>query len=1216
MGRSKARKPKKPPKNHRVSPLETVLTDYSRTSLWALLDAAGRSPACRTRWGTVEHLVGAALRLRTEGNKVARVDDLGRLLAAGHADDPRIAQLEDFTPEDPRDVVRVAVLGRLYRLFPGNVERPIADIDRMLSLAAIADAAVVTHHGFRVMDLITAVLDHIDRSVEAASAAWPVGDLDLQHPVLHPDEIHTTAADTDLTAAQVAALNWATTPASAVKYVIGDPNSVFGSTLRFVLPGEDKPRWLPLAVLPEALANAVATLASEAAKRDWTVEKSFSGSVAAQVRRRLWRFADTVVGPPDVMGHPVTSPNDAVQWFVPVGEHQALAVQIFASLRGRLRVSNPPAAIAAARAARAGRQHDAPLSRGRISIASDMSVIPVLVGASSRHLMMSGPPEAVHLSLEDLDWIASTANDDADLWHFARELTDPRAPELFGLETINIWEAWRDGGGALFRGASSPSAMAFELHRGSAEWARGIARTPLEDSLHRLRLPPVRGWDFADARPSAPFNVANWTGGSPSNSSEHGSHGRGRIALTLIHPSVKPVAVQLSTQPSIGAVGARVLHDIAGALMLILRKVDATWVDVAGESNLDAVRIILGLIPGPAAGSPFSVTSFESDGRVFVAHVAVDVDALAERADGKPDVAHALLSELLSRLVATAGASTEEVERVRAACLRAPMSLTVQTRSRITERVDLPLPIEIEAPLLAQVDRIVADAVREAGVAPGRFGPEQAKALDTEIIAPAALSEVHERLARFRPSSVVLFGMQQLERVIAHRDELDRGVEQSAGALALDWDPAQRLREIEVEYLRLRRSNELIIELALRGEAGKGTVGAEVDERAWAEILAGAANYLEATGRSESLHFQVVRSGLAISDLYELDVVPWDDGVPDEIAFDHLTFAQQAASARLGDPPPSAPDDHELERLMVIADVEFKRATGTTVGDISLALLALTGWQLKDQDADAVAVPRAEALAHIAAVAFDESDQTRAAAALDAIISQPDDYVPEDWRPWQLRSRRTRLVTRPVPLVSDGTLVLAPHFCEAVFKVYQGYWQFGQLPWTRSLSSGLDHAMADVRSHRNLTLEHQVAALLTEHGWSTIVRVKPGDGSRLSIPVLTTEIDIVCGRPDSPTIHLLEVKDPTPVFTPPEIRRQLNTFFEGPKSYAAKLQRKRAEVEPYLDAVAGALGLPAAKDRRMNTRFVTRRPVPAAFAGGPFPFSSLSRLAGDLTEQP
>ena len=159
------------------------------------------------------------------------------------------------------------------------------------------------------------------------------------------------------------------------------------------------------------------------------------------------------------------------------------------------------------------------------------------------------------------------------------------------------------------------------------------------------------------------------------------------------------------------------------------------------------------------------------------------------------------------------------------------------------------------------------------------------------------------------------------------------------------------------------------------------------------------------------------------------------------------------------------------------------------------------------------------------------------------------------------------------------------------------------------------------RDARNKALEHQVAKVLEDAGWTVITNIKETKPERLNLPSLQTEIDVVAGRAGDPIIWLLEVKDPSDVFALADIRRMLDRFYLDDKkpSYTAQVARKFADLSPYPDAVAAALELPAtnaAAPYRIRAMFVTREPTPAQFVGGPFPFTPLANLIKTLEDPP
>ncbi len=210
--------------------------------------------------------------------------------------------------------------------------------------------------------------------------------------------------------------------------------------------------------------------------------------------------------------------------------------------------------------------------------------------------------------------------------------------------------------------------------------------------------------------------------------------------------------------------------------------------------------------------------------------------------------------------------------------------------------------------------------------------------------------------------------------------------------------------------------------------------------------------------------------------------------------------------------------------------------------------------------------------------------------------------------------------TANIPMQRRGDFaVIAPHFCLTSASVYINYLTQGMLPWSSPQPpAALDRALANLRDARNRQLEDDVADVLRTAGYTCETRIRERNAKRLGVPLLSGEIDIVAGRAGSRIIWLLEVKDPADVYVVPEIRRHLDRFYVThgkDKAYAELLGAKLKELTPHANAVANALRLPVTQDLAYEIRpiFVTRRPVPAAFAEGLFPFTTLRELTQTLS---
>ncbi|WP_146113374.1 MULTISPECIES: hypothetical protein [unclassified Arthrobacter] len=183
--------------------------------------------------------------------------------------------------------------------------------------------------------------------------------------------------------------------------------------------------------------------------------------------------------------------------------------------------------------------------------------------------------------------------------------------------------------------------------------------------------------------------------------------------------------------------------------------------------------------------------------------------------------------------------------------------------------------------------------------------------------------------------------------------------------------------------------------------------------------------------------------------------------------------------------------------------------------------------------------------------------------------------------------------------------MIAPQYLLTTLSVYNNHLTQGVLPWTGGVPELVNKALAERRAKRNLAFEHGLQQQLHEIGFYTIARVKPGDHARLGVPILTTEIDLVCGRVGDPNIWLIEAKDPATVHGFAETARQLRSFYLDSEvkgrikpCYATQLSRKEAELKPYIEKIAEKLGVGSAPEQGdfvLQTRFVTRRLTPASF---------------------
>ena len=865
--------------------LRRRLARYRGDDLWALATAAGASPGSRHRWATVGHLTSQVAGLTRAGGRRVGAAQLEQILAACVEDEPSLGWLEDFVPADPRVVVRVRLGQTTLRLFPGSIERPVADVDRSLMVARAIDQFLIPHKGFGVRDVLEVVLGYTDIAIGTLESAWPTGDIGREGPVTVADvEVDAarrliamgTPSQLESSIEHRLALEWLTCDTGDLPYEPSHPQSPFGRFAR-VRSADGRSRWLPPAFLPEILGFAVNELASEAAHMPGA-DREFAQAVAAETRRMLWRFGP-LYGPDDQAGAPVVSASNVVQWVsVPTPRH-AVLVHVVSGLRlTELPFNDEPEGLRVARMLSTGESSPVAIRmpNGQLRVDPDTVAVPFLVVGSPGHLAAPQAPTLPGMSLDDLRWAAWTAESNSDLFTYCRDMSRSDLPPFFGWEAINIWEWWRANRKSVFSGGQAPSFISFTPHAGEAEWRRAAALTSLEVALARLHLPSLRdivGIDHEDKGPPVIYRFApalGPAGVSAAGEEREAWHEQPDLEAWTVHVAGVPVAVS-ALRPDWEHAFVEVLHDMSGAFGFALRAVADIWETAHIRTGIVGHRIDLspqrlGRDVGFLRWARTESVD-HSDGTLVHSTLEVNRDAFDANHTDITNLLRDEMAEAVTEVLRTAGLEADAARSVGEAWRAAPPMLAVQVLSPPTVRNDLVSPVELDEALISQVDRRVAEAVHAAGVEPGDYTGQRAKELDRDVLAPAALAQLNDTLTAHSMDDLVRYGMVQLERCLNRKDRVLRDVRQSAAKLQIEWDPAERYQELEAKYLLLRRCCETAVEASLRS-AAHGTK--PVDSIAWGEVLAAAHAYLAATMRSEGIHHQIGPTVLSVSESWEL----------------------------------------------------------------------------------------------------------------------------------------------------------------------------------------------------------------------------------------------------------------------------------------------------------------------------------------------------------
>ena len=99
-----------------------------------------------------------------------------------------------------------------------------------------------------------------------------------------------------------------------------------------------------------------------------------------------------------------------------------------------------------------------------------------------------------------------------------------------------------------------------------------------------------------------------------------------------------------------------------------------------------------------------------------------------------------MMANTVSDIVRGAGMTGEAAGSIQAAWMQSEPTFAVRISDARTARPELPSPVELDAAFSSDAHREIAGACVPRALAAGVYSGDDAKALDRDVLAPAALS--------------------------------------------------------------------------------------------------------------------------------------------------------------------------------------------------------------------------------------------------------------------------------------------------------------------------------------------------------------------------------------------------------------------------------------------------------------------------------------------
>lgn len=521
-------------------------------------------------------------------------------------------------------------------------------------------------------------------------------------------------------------------------------------------------------------------------------------------------------------------------------------------------------------------------------------------------------------------------------------------------------------------------------------------------------------------------------------------------------------------------------------------------------------------------------------------------------------------------------------------------------------------PHERSPSVTAQVTVEVSHMLASLSVKPGVYEGQDARDLVNYTIFPFLTESLDKSLYELPSTDTVSWLYKQAENASAYYQLERLRLSSAIQTIDIEFDLGEVTTKVQKQTTQIIQAAGLAIERsAIVVPSGGYRVTREVGEH----LLEYAIALLGLSQASEQDYFGLSKIRIQITDNYEFslsmadevaDLARWQsDAAAEDVGRKRNSGLQEAnedLNSRLTDIHP------ELRTI----DVEFRNQFEYGLDDLLEVMAALSHYNVQPADNyfPLVVVKEADLLQYFASAIYDfQLEQGR--KPLTSLILEANS-LKEDWRPWLLRGRKHRFATHPLLSLCDDQYLFGPWLLEQTCKTWLAYLFEGRLPLSDSLlSAGIRNALQAYRDRKNRELEDGVAALVSKLKLRKIgPRIQRPEelwGCVDALPV--GEIDLIAAVDDTRSLYVLEIKDPARTLAIDDIAGQLEDYYEDTRGFQVRLERKRSFVQNCLPKVLSSMGINDTDGWQVKAAFVTRYPTVAGYAKArKYPFLTLQNI--------
>ncbi len=521
---------------------------------------------------------------------------------------------------------------------------------------------------------------------------------------------------------------------------------------------------------------------------------------------------------------------------------------------------------------------------------------------------------------------------------------------------------------------------------------------------------------------------------------------------------------------------------------------------------------------------------------------------------------------------------------------------------------------------ISKVNSEIAKFLADNNVQPGEYEGETAKELNYSIL--EFLGQKLENEIKQYDESLLFYAYQQVELIEGKRENnrIQFGLDASKYT---DYDIYQKNVEETRNISQVATSSKLIIETFLKVDPkGKN----KINDDSWTYLQALSIVIHETTIICEYIDYDIIPHKLVISDLYMIQDIRGKE------IYNHEGFYRSQSKMtvkssmenllkqkRKKKVEPKIKTNPFLDKLVYL-DESFRVETDFSFRNLINTLTLLHRGDLFDESYFPLSlVTEKELVEYLLHYQEDIINETEIKKILSFISLGFDTYKIDDKLvPTNLLRRKERLNLCPLIHLKSGDYLYGNQMCLGSLNLWRSSIISGDFPCNIDKNSEISKALKEIHNYLDKELEIEAGEIAKKTLGQNNVETNVLNFKRLSrsFPKRPScgEIDLLTVNVDKKVIFVIDAKNMNERIRPYDMRYEIDTFFDGNKSYIGKLSKKEQFIKENLIEVLNHFNVQDLEGWKVQKAFVVNKIYHSAFVDCEVDFVLLRDLSKYLED--